>query len=404
MKLTPTLLSCCVFPAIIVVLLLANATSAVGQGGADIYEFAGGLDGQLPVGPVVFDSSGSLYGVTEEGGVYSHGTVYKLNPPSQPGGSWTKDTIYAFTDGTDGGDPFTTLVLDKAGSLYGVTGLGGDLTKCDGNGCGTIFQLTQPAVAGGQWTETTIYAFRNELGRTGLTVDAAGALYGAATSYTTNNTYIFKLSPPLAMGSSWTRTIISGVNYNIEPNMVFDNKGALYGAVWSAIFKLSPPTSRGGRWSLVYIYDFTYNADPYAGPVIDERTGHLFGTAPYGGLKRCPGTCGVAWELAESGGVWHEENIYDFTGRADGFFPMAAVTFDTAGALYTTSSYGSQFGPGSVIRLTPMTQTGAWTEETLWQVTGGTGSVSSIVVHDGSLFGTAESGGSGLGAVFQVEP
>ena len=107
-------------------------------------------------------------------------------------------------------------------------------------------------------------------------------------------------------------------------------------------------------------------------------------------------------ELAESGNFWREENIYDFKGRSDGFFPMDAVTFDSTGALYTTSSMSNPFGPGSVIRLVPGTQRGAWTETTLWTVTGSY--PSALVLHNGSLFGTTEGGGSGYGAVFEVKP
>jgi hypothetical protein len=339
---------------------------------------------------------------------YSYGTAYKLSPPSNPGGRWTKEVLYNFADAADGGDPFTTLVFDKAGSLYGVNGTGGDLTECNGYGCGTIFELTPPAVAGDPWTETTIYTFRNEEGRIGLTMDAAGALYTAAVSNTTNDGYIFKLSPPQATGGPWTKTFLSSVDSTIEPGLVFDDKGALYGAVWAAIFKLSPPVSPGGGWTFRYIYKFTYAADPYSGPVFDKSTGHLFGTAPYGGRKGCSSSCGIVYELAESGNVWHEDNIYAFTGRTDGFFPMAAVTFDSTGALYTTSGCGTYLGSGSVIRLVPATQKNDWTETTLWEVPASGSYVPSdaLVLHDGSLFGTAATGGSGrgAGAVFLVKP
>src|SRR5258708_2067864 len=128
MKLTRVPLTpACVLSTAIAILLLASATLALGQGGANIYEFAGGLDGQLPIGKVIFDSSGSLYGVTSDGGLYSYGTAYKLNPPSKPGGPWIKKVLYNFTDGADGGHPFTTLVFDKTRSLYGVNRLGGNL-------------------------------------------------------------------------------------------------------------------------------------------------------------------------------------------------------------------------------------------------------------------------------------
>jgi hypothetical protein len=404
MKLTPaSVISTFVFATIIGILLLASSSFVLGQSGSNIYEFAGGVDGSQPIGSVVFDSSGSLYGVTWKGGLYSYGTVYQLNPPSEPGGAWTKQILYNFTDGADGGGPNMPLVFDKAGSLYGVTNSGGNLAQCSGYGCGTIFKLTPPAVPGDSWTETTIYTMQNEIGQTGLTFDGAGALYAASLGWTVSNTYIFKLSPSQTPGGAWTRTILSKVANNIEPNLVFDNEGALYGAVWSSIFKLSPPTG-SGHWTLQYIYAFTYNADPYAGPVFDKSTGHLFGTAAFGG--RCSGACGIVYELGESGNVWQEANIYDFQGRSDGFSPMAAVTLDPSnGALYTTTDVGRDFGAGSVIRLMPPHQGGRWTETTLWKVPGGEYSHNSaVVIHKGNLFGTTEDGGSGSGAVFEVTP
>jgi hypothetical protein len=405
---TPSVTYACFPRAAIAIFVFASAIFAVGQSGADIYQFAGGADGQQPVGAVVSDSGGSLYGVTWKGGLYSYGTAYRLNPPSEAGAPWTKEILYNFTDGADGGGPNQALVFDTAGSLYGVANSGGDLAQCSGYGCGTIFKLSPPAVPGDPWTETTIYTFQNEIGQTALTFDGKGALYAASLGWTVSNTYIFKLSPPRAPGGAWTRTVLSTilpkVANNIEPNLVFDNEGALYGSVWSSIFKLSPPAG-SGPWTLQYIYTFTYGADPRAGPVFDKSSGHLFGTATNGG--RCIDACGVVYELAESGNVWHETNIYDFQGQSDGFSPMAAVTVDTSTrALYTTSATNHNFlGPGSVIQLTPTEQGSRWIETTLWKVPCvGYSYNSAVIVRNGQLFGTTENGGSGLGAVFEVSP
>jgi uncharacterized repeat protein (TIGR03803 family) len=114
MKLRPALRNPpCVLSTIIAILLLASATFALGQGGEDLYEFSGGVDGEQPIGTVIFDSSGSLYGVTSEGGAYSHGTAYKLNPPSKPGGPWIKEVLYNFTGGADGGIPLRRWFLTE---------------------------------------------------------------------------------------------------------------------------------------------------------------------------------------------------------------------------------------------------------------------------------------------------
>jgi uncharacterized repeat protein (TIGR03803 family) len=44
-----------------------------------LYNFSGGADGGLPLGGVIRDSSGNLYGTTSYGGSGNTGTVFKIN-------------------------------------------------------------------------------------------------------------------------------------------------------------------------------------------------------------------------------------------------------------------------------------------------------------------------------------
>jgi uncharacterized repeat protein (TIGR03803 family) len=81
-------------------------------------------DGSEPIGGVVFDSSGNLYGTTFYGGSSTVGVAYQLKPSS--GGGWTEKVLHTFT--TSGTDRYWTpagLTLDSAGNLYGVTWFGG---------------------------------------------------------------------------------------------------------------------------------------------------------------------------------------------------------------------------------------------------------------------------------------
>ena len=48
--------------------------------------------------------------------------------------------LYNFTGGADGGQPWSNLMMDAAGNLYGTTTIGGDLT-CRGFGCGVVFKI-----------------------------------------------------------------------------------------------------------------------------------------------------------------------------------------------------------------------------------------------------------------------
>jgi uncharacterized repeat protein (TIGR03803 family) len=88
-----------------------------------LYNFQGGNDGSLPVGPIVFDSAGNLYGTTPQGGASGMGTVWKLSPN---GGTWTETVLHSFVGmPNDGADPDGGVIIDSLGNLYGVAPIGG---------------------------------------------------------------------------------------------------------------------------------------------------------------------------------------------------------------------------------------------------------------------------------------
>jgi uncharacterized repeat protein (TIGR03803 family) len=127
-----------------------------------LYNFTNSGDGGYPAANLVFDTKGNLYGtaygaqVSLSVGCFLNprdgGAVFELSPPLVAGGAWTETTLYAFSDGADGGNPYAGVVLDKSGNLYGTT-------ASNANGCGSVFQLTQPATTGGNWTESVLYMF-----------------------------------------------------------------------------------------------------------------------------------------------------------------------------------------------------------------------------------------------------
>ena len=115
---------------------------------------------ERPLGGVVLDSSGNLYGTTSMGGSgtappYQCGTVFELNPGE--GGQWVETVLYNFQGGSiDGYDPQAGVILDKAGNLYGTT-LFGFAYQNAGINNGVVFALTRKS--GGQWQENVLYAF-----------------------------------------------------------------------------------------------------------------------------------------------------------------------------------------------------------------------------------------------------
>jgi len=99
-----------------------------------LHSFAGMPDGQNPYSRLIRDSAGNLYGTTFYGGATGYGSVFKLDTAGK------LTVLHSFKDAPDGAHPIAGLVLDKAGNLYGTTSDGGDLS-CGFSGCGTVFKL-----------------------------------------------------------------------------------------------------------------------------------------------------------------------------------------------------------------------------------------------------------------------
>jgi uncharacterized repeat protein (TIGR03803 family) len=114
-----------------------------------LYSFKGkDGDGSRPTAGVVIDAAGNLYGTTEYGGGVSNtfcdngcGSVFKLTPKAD--GSWTETVLHGFNNnGEDGTFPLGGVILDAAGHLYGTTYIGGN-GGCGFSppGCGTVYEI-----------------------------------------------------------------------------------------------------------------------------------------------------------------------------------------------------------------------------------------------------------------------
>jgi uncharacterized repeat protein (TIGR03803 family) len=150
-----------------------------------LYSFAGGSDGAPPISGLIADAQGALYGTTHSGGLHNLGTVFKLTPATPGHPAWTETILYSFAGGSDGSGPLGSLIADGTGALYGTTsGDAGGFACTSTKLCGTVFKLTPPARGHTLWTETVLYAFSSAyktLGSwpaAGLITDKQGALYG----------------------------------------------------------------------------------------------------------------------------------------------------------------------------------------------------------------------------------
>lgn len=150
-----------------------------------LYTFQGQSDGQNPVGGVVVDEAGNLYGTTFDGGINGGGTVYELSPSA---GGRTFTVLYSFVGGYGG--PYNKLTLAN-GSIYGFTNAEG------ANGLGSIFKLTP---ANGGWTFTDLHDFLGggdgALPYGSVAVDSDGNVFGTAvTGGSKNQGVVFEITP-----------------------------------------------------------------------------------------------------------------------------------------------------------------------------------------------------------------
>ncbi len=421
-----------------------------------LHSFQGGANaGSVPVGGVVFDKQGNLYGVTSDGG-----GVYQLKPPAQKGGAWSESVLYVFQGNSkgDGATPEGGLVIDSAGNLYGTTAYGGTgncVLLGNSVGCGTVYELSPPAQKGGAWTETILYSFptakQGYFPWGDLVFDGAGNLYGATAFGGSKGTtcdkfyggqcgVVFELSPPKTKGGSWAQKVLhnfagvaQGKQYGdgANPNggLVLDSKGNLYGttvfggnesggcapAGCGTVFEFTPPIQKGGAWIETVLHRFMGSPDgggPAAGVAFDAK-GRLYCTTVGGGGGNFPSGTVVQF-VPHSNGTWTEHVLHSFQDNGDGSQPRSRLIFDSLGTLYGTATGGGTDFAGTLFRL-KRNPTGGWMFTVLYTFTGvnnGDGAYPSggILINASNIFGTTEVGGmgqecqGGCGTVFEVSP
>ncbi len=339
-----------------------------------LYQFQGGSDGASPVG-VALGPDGTLYGTTELGGMtcpsetqYGCGTVFNLRPSPTACKSalcpWTETVLYRFAGGSnDGAIPVGQLAFDQSNNLYGATYQGGIYTANCAQGhdwCGTVFELSP---SNGGWTESLPYLFTGGFDgsnpEAGLTLDAAGNLYGTANS---NGEYfdgtVFELK---RSGSSWAEDTLysfAGGDRGAYPaaGLIFDPAGNLYGTTEfggngnGMVFELSPS---GAGYFLNQTYAFVggFGLDGPLAPVLRDSAGNLYGTTfEVGGGANV----GEVFELSPSNGGWTYTVLHYFTDdHGDGGLPSGSLVMDAHGNLYGTTTTGGTYQLGTVWEITP---------------------------------------------------
>jgi uncharacterized protein YceK len=430
-----------------------------------LFQFpSNGTKGCYPVGSLLRDDTGALYGATFYCGSGGYGTVYKLAPPPPGQTKWSASVIHAFKESNGGAALNGDLVMDAGGALYGTAAEYGAHLQ------GVVFRLNPPAPGQTQWTETVLHAFYYSLAynksdgsspSAGLVRDANGVLYGTtyyggslSDPYAIGYGAVFQLAPPLPGQTNWKETVLyrfQGGSDGTNPSatLALDNSGALYGTTFSGgtggctdlfgyvvgcgtVFKLTPPAPGGTKWTKTTLHQFGGGADGESplGKLFLDGAGSVYGTTVQGGNGQCGDGignvvgCGTVFKLmppAPGGTVWTKTLIHDFQGVPDGTSPQGGLIADAGGNLIGTTFGGGSgacsdlyyrnVGCGTVYKLTapPPGQT-AWTETVTYNFQGladGWEPIGELVSDPtGKLYGANQLGGVdvGYGTVFQITP
>jgi uncharacterized repeat protein (TIGR03803 family) len=319
-----------------------------GAGGwneAVLYNFcslASCADGSSPTygANVIFDSLGNMYGITWAGGANNYGVVWELSPS---GTRWKETVLYSF--GFQNGNGVSGLVMDSSGNLYGCTNNGPDGSfvfelspSKDGwteqtiydiyetyagltiDAAGNLYGSTEGYVyelspnGSGGWTGSIIYTFEaDENGEDEIpTLDSAGNLYGTTESGGKNDYgAVWKLTPVTSGKNkgTWKESILysfkSGQAYGSFPHagIVFDTAGNIYGTTGSGgfyergtVYELAVVGPETYKEKLLWSFSPAEGDSPFASLIVDS-SGNLYGTAAFGGSD----SAGVVFEIDPSG-------------------------------------------------------------------------------------------------------
>jgi uncharacterized repeat protein (TIGR03803 family) len=299
-----------------------------------IWSFGSGTDGVDPYGSLIQGTDGNFYGMTYGGGTNGNGTVFKITPAG------AETVLYSFGNGIDAQEPYGALVQGSDGDFYGMTYGGGT------NDDGTVFKITPAGV------ETVLWSFGD--GSDGyepygsLVQGSDGNFYGLTYGGGTAGGYgtVFKITPAGAETILWS--LGSGTDgENPYGSLVQGSDGNFYGMTEEGgtigagtVFKITPAGAETVLWSFGSGAD---SQNPY-GSLVQGGDGNFYGLANSGGANGG----GTIFQITPSG---TETVFYSFYGtNSDARYPYSDLTFGSDGTLYGFSNAGGPDGNGVVFK------------------------------------------------------
>jgi uncharacterized repeat protein (TIGR03803 family) len=279
--------------------------------------------------------------------VFTLATALMLAAALGPGQSRAANltTLYNFcslANCTDGAVPYTGLIIDANGNLFGTTTGGGNSTNCP-IGCGTVFEIVNNGTR-------------------------AAPIYASSPKILVS----FCTQPSCTDGRDPQGSLIADANGNLfGTTKEGGNSTNCPGLGCGTVFEIAnngPSTAPSYASSLITLVSFCalpYCADgeePNPGLIADPN-GNLFGTTLGGGahLQSCfGGPCGTVFEIVNNGTraapsyASSPKTLVSFCALpncADGYYPTHGLIADANGNLFGTTLVGGEYGRGTVFEI-----------------------------------------------------
>ena len=285
--------------------------------------------GYNPRAGLVFGADGYMYGTTLD----SMGNIFKIST------SGVISNVVSFT-GANGAYPYAGLTIGWDGNFYGTTFGGGS------NSDGTVFKLTTNGVL------TTLATFSSSTGRepeAPVILGPDGNFYGTTLVGGANGLgTVFRVTTNGVFNT--LASFSSSTGENPMGGLALGLDGNFYGATYQGgdngygtVFKVT----RVGMLTKLASFSLTNGVAPFCGLTLGND-GNFYGTTAGGGGGVGSGAMGAVFKVTTNGILTAIATFYDTNGNA----PYASLTLGRDGNFYGTTFAGGMGGGGTAFQVT----------------------------------------------------